>query len=130
MKTMKVIVIDSAKRLVYEATTSTYKDIYALLGENVSCFACPVQFNDSDGLFVDDEGLYNTFEAGYMFPDWEYPVCGNGVIVGSDDEGETADVRMSVQEVQDSIIWVDKTRCEAWRNHVLGNGGGFRVYTF
>jgi len=126
----KVIVIDSAKREVYEANTSDYKDIYTLLGENVNAFACPVQFNDSDGLFVDDEGLYNPFQGGYMFPDWEYPVCGNGVIVGSDEEGETADVQMSVQDVLNEIIWVDKARCEAWRTHVLGNGGGFRVYTF
>ena len=99
----KVIVIDSAKREVYEAHTSDYKDIYTLLGEDVHTFACPVQFNESDGLFVDDEGLYNRFEGGYMFPDWSYLICGNGVICGSDEEGKSADVQMSVEDVLANI---------------------------
>ena len=125
----KVIVIDSAKRQVYESQTDTYKDIYPLLGESVSQFACPVQFNKSDTLFVDDEGLYHPYEAGYIMPDWDYPICGNGVICGSDNEGETADVQMSVEDIRDRIIWVDKAKCDVWRNYVLGTGGGFTMYT-
>jgi hypothetical protein len=128
---MKVIVIDSAKREVYEAEISgtNHRDIYPLLGEGVSTFACPVQFNESDTLFVDDEGLYNEFEGGYIMSDWAYPICGNGVIIGSNDEGENAPVRMSVDEVRKMVNWVGKENCEAWRDHVLGTGGGFRVYS-
>ena len=127
---MKVIVIDSAKRQVYEAEiSSNYKDIYPLLGENVHTFACPVQFNESDTLFVDDEGLYNTFEGGFIMSDWAYPICGNGVIIGSDDEGASTDATMSADDVRKMLNWVSKENCEAWRNHVFGTGGGFRVYS-
>ncbi len=125
---MRVIVIDSAKREVRMVEISTnYKDIYPLLGESVDMFACPVQFNESDTLFVDDEGLYHPFEGGYMMDDWAYPILGNGVIIGSTDEGESTDVQMSVEDVQKMVRWVDKANCEMWRNHVLG-GSGWAVY--
>ena len=125
----KVIVIDSAKREVYEAQVGEYTDIYPLLGEQVTCFACPVQFNDSDGLFVDDEGLYNDFEGGYIMEDWSYPICGNGVICGQDEEGESADVQMSVDEVRSMVHWVSKERCLEWQQIAL-NGGGFKIVTW
>jgi hypothetical protein len=128
---MRVIVIDSAKREVYEAEVSgtNHREIYPLLGDNVTCFACPVQFNESDTLFVDDEGLYNPFEGGYIMQDWAYPICGNGVVIGSDEHGESAACTLSLGEVRDMVMWVSKDNCDAWRNHVLGSGAGFRLYT-
>lgn len=122
----KVIVIDSAKREVYEASVSEYTDIYPLLGENVRTFACPVHFTFNDALFVDDEGLYNEFEGGYIMKDWNSPICGNGVICGADDEGESADVALSVEAVREMVMWVDKARCEHWRDYALSSGG-FRM---
>jgi hypothetical protein len=126
-KSVKVVVINSAERKVYQSTISNYKDIYPLLGESVSCFACPVQFNDSDGLFVDDEGLYNPFEGGFIMAGWSYPICGNGVIIGTDEEGESADCTMSVAEVESQLLWVDKADCEQHRRSAL-SGENFRVY--
>jgi hypothetical protein len=117
----KVIVIDSAKREVYEASVGEYTDIYPLLGEGVHTFACPVHFNESDVLYVDDEGLYNKFEGGYIMKDWHYPICGNGVICGGDEEGESADVTLSVDAVRDMVMWVDKAQCENWRDYSLSN---------
>jgi hypothetical protein len=127
---IKCIVIDSAKREVYEAeiSGSNHRDIYPLLGEGVSTFACPVQFNESDTLFVDDEGLYNTFEGGYIMTDWSYPICGNGVVIGSDTNGNSAPVQISLDEVRKQVRWVSKAVCEQWRDHVLGTGAGFRMY--
>jgi hypothetical protein len=53
-----------------------------------------------DTLYVDDEGLINGTEEFFFNPDfYPHPLAGNGLIVGTDNTGESVDVKAEVSQV-------------------------------
>lgn len=112
---MKVIKIDSGnKTITLIDLDKGLQPIYDAIGNGCGCFTCPIEFENGDVMYVDDEGLYNTFEGGIMMPDWAYPIVGNVLIVGTDDEGNTVDCNTTVEEITPLIQWIDKSSCERW----------------
>lgn len=61
---------------------------------------------DSDGIFIDDEGLLrNEFHA-FRFEGYPQPLAGNGLILGCDYEGRSVSPKMSLQEAKEKVSFM------------------------
>ena len=111
---MKAFKINSAERKVEEIEINSWEDIAPAIGNECTTFACPVTFENEDTIYVDDEGLYHPFEGGFMMENWNSPCVGNGILQGTDDEGESTEPLTTKEELEAMIIWVDKVKCSIW----------------
>lgn len=103
---MKAIKINAEAMCLEVVTIENYKDIYAHIGDNCRTFAVPVVLDNNDGIYIDDEGLYNDYTMGFMFKDWAYPIVGNGLICGADDMGESIDAQSKLEDIAKKLFWV------------------------
>ena len=107
---MKAIFINSTLRTVSLVDISdtghgsaNLDEMHALLSRDASrcdCFTTGGEFDNLDTVFVDDEGLLkpnNFFELPGVYPT---PLAGNAIILGTNDEGESIDVKTSVETVR------------------------------
>lgn len=118
---MKSLKINSELRTIEVVDLETNQEIYQAIGNGCHLFACPVIFENNDGLFIDDEGCYHNFQGGFTMADWYCPILGNAILRGCDDEGECIDVQTTVEELQKMIIWVSKEDCAIWQEKALNS---------
>jgi hypothetical protein len=110
----QVIVVNSEKQTIEFAEISNYKDIYPLIGNDCDTFCCPVSFDNADTLYADDEALYHPYDGGIIMPDWDYPLIGNFVIVGTDEDGDNADVQSTLDEIRSKVRFLSKSEVASW----------------
>jgi len=116
---MRALKINSELRIIEEVQINDWREISKAIGNNCDTIAAPVQFDNNDTIYVDDEGLFHPFNGGYMFENWSYPIVGNGIIQGTDDEGESTEPITTKEELEKTIIWVDKAKCEQWASNFI-----------
>jgi len=102
-----VLVIDSAARTV---TAECIPDTLEALQECVGGYIeTGWQFPNGDVVFVNEEGLLQQPPG----KDWFHiqglyqPFVGNGVCIGHNEEGESVDVKTSLEDLQKLIRFVD-----------------------
>ena len=98
---MKAILIDSKTREIREVDYTNFNDIYKFVGCNLFD---AVDFNTkNDTVYVDDEGLLTLTHDTMFFTigDSEQPLAGNGLILGTNDEGESIEPSVTVEEVKE-----------------------------
>ena len=103
---MKAILIDSEKRKVSYVIIDKKKGIkeyYKLL--KCDLFTLGMEFENQDALFVDDEGLLTlTPDSMFFYIEGAYqPFAGNGLILGTDDDGDSVDVKTKLKDIKDKI---------------------------
>ena len=125
---MRAIKIDVVKKQVYEIEISKgLNPIYESIGCDIFC--CPVTWDNQDTIYADDEALLKEdVEGCFSFPDFNYPIVGNAIILGSDDEGESVDAKTKVSELMEKIIWGNKEAAELWRNKAIGNRPEIQIF--
>lgn len=108
---MKAILIDPVKREVraFEYDDSSYKNIAEAIHADLFTL---VRINERDSVFVDDEGRINGRgeELGgfRLFGDAGHvDLAGYGLVLGSDDEDDSADTTLSVQYVTEHVVWLE-----------------------
>ena len=116
---MKALFIDVINETITETTIGNYKEIYQKIANDCSIFTCPVEFENSDIIYVDDEGLLKEVHGGFMMNGWKYPLIGNAIILGADDEGESIDYASDVEEIKKQIIFCSKEYANAWKEKAL-----------
>lgn len=101
---MKAILIDVTQRIIKEVEIDgdNNQQIYALLGEGTELMEGAVRLDDNDIVYVDEEGLMNPKTGAFSFGD-THPFMGNGLVCGGDDEGGSADVKMTIEEVRAKV---------------------------
>ena len=104
---MRAIKIDAVNRTVTEIQIdkkNSLKEMQTVVGGLITV-ACELE--NVDALMVNDEGLF-------MFPDFFFfegncqPNAGNGILVGTDLEGNTVDCKTSLEEVKAKVRFLDK----------------------
>jgi hypothetical protein len=96
---MRAIKIDAINQEVKEIDfEGNFQDIQREI--DVDCFTV-VPMDNGDALYVDDEGLLN---GTFMFMEIEIDgyvrfLAGNGLILGTDDEGESSDALSEIPNV-------------------------------
>lgn len=110
MRNVKAILIDPFECSVTETEhdASNYRDIYRLLSHPTMPVDCMTTayvpwLKSGDALFVDDEGLLKPCLRFFLVNGYNQPLAGKGLILGSDDEGETIGAKAKLAKVQANV---------------------------
>lgn len=109
---MRAILIDPFLKTIEEVQTNgKLDDIYRLMQVEL---ITTVTLSDTDALFLDDEGLFVPKESQEYFH-WSgslQPFAGRGLILGADEEGESADAEIDLDTVRQRVSFLDKTNLD------------------
>ena len=119
MKKAKAILIDVVAQSLSVVEIESLQSIYNHIGNGCNLFQVPIEFDNSDCIYVDEEGLLKDVHGGFIMKDWSYPLIGNALIVGSDEEGDSVDFKSDLEELKKQIHFVDKNKALAWQNKAL-----------
>lgn len=74
-----------------------------------SLITSPIDFQNGDTLYVDDEGLFyvNPDTTFFRFRGYHHTLCGKGVIVGIDQHGNSVDCSTTIEELQQLVEFVE-----------------------
>jgi hypothetical protein len=85
---------------------TTLQGLYNLIGcTNVEC----VSIDDKNDIWVDGEGLLSLTDSTKFFQwkGYEQPLCGNGVILGvNEDNGESVDTTLTLEQVKSNVMFL------------------------
>ena len=108
---MKAILINAVDRTVVEVQvtkTNTLADWYKLLC--VEMVEIAHYLTEHDQLIVDEEGLLKDVTVGFDFRGCGQDfLAGNGLIVGTDEDGEAVDCDATVEEIKDKVRFYHAT---------------------
>lgn len=122
---MRAILIDPQTRTVSEVD---YNGDYTQISELIeaSYFDC-VKINSlaegGDTIFVDDEGLLNdkVGQVGMFRVDGDYPayLAGKGLILGTDQEGESVATKLDLDKVRAMIAFGLPSQGQFWEGKLM-----------
>lgn len=99
---MKGYKIDVVKKEVIEVELSSdYRDIYKIV--DCEIFSCPLIYENGDSLFCDDEGLLKPMHGFFLLENYPQPIAGNGLILGSNEEGESEDAKTDFETIKSQV---------------------------
>ena len=65
-----------------------------------------VRINDTDVVYVDDEGLYNC-DFYWRYGDYPHPIAGKGLVLGTDREGESiSPVSTDMEDLETNVHFI------------------------
>lgn len=100
---MKAYLIDPHKR---EITQVEYDGNWKSIAPMIHCRLFDLVILDDetrDGVFVDDEGLFVENQKYFFIEGFHQLFAGYGLVLGIDDEGESVEPKLSLEEVQARI---------------------------
>ena len=121
---MKAFLINSETKTIEQIDYSgDYKDIYKLCDFEI--FTVITLTGKNDSVFVDDEGLfkekqtffYVTHEDGNLSN--YVMLAGNGLVLGCNDDGDSVEPIMTLDELRSRIHWANPMEAEAERERLL-----------
>ena len=115
MRTVKAILIDpfACKVSEVEYDGDDYELMYPLLSHQlhpVHCFTTAQVdvLKDLDALFVDDEGLLGQPVRWFQMAGGYQPFAGKGLIIGANEDGDSASCVTSIDLVRMSVIFLER----------------------
>ena len=105
---MKALKINVATQQVEEIEIKDWREISPAIGNECTNFECPVSFENEDCFYCDEEGLFHTIEGGFIMDKWGSPIVGNALLIGTDNEGDSVDVKTTKEELMNQLTWVSK----------------------
>lgn len=106
---MQAIKIDPIKQEVsLVEIDGSLESIYKEL--DCTTFTCPSILDNMDSLYVDDEGLFvSEYKGAFYFNNFPQMLFGNGLLMGSDEEGESVDVKSTLEDVINKIKFIPES---------------------
>jgi hypothetical protein len=122
-KQMKILKIDVVAKTVTEIEIeNNLADIYSAIGNGCNLFCVPVTFDNGDALYADDEALLQeNVQGAFIMDDWESPIVGNALIVGTDSEGDSISCKTTVNDLFSKITFLDSDVAEKRREEVINS---------
>jgi hypothetical protein len=112
---MKALLIDPSNKTIKEIQIEKgINAIYNAIGNGCTTFSCPITLDNDDTFYADDEGLFHDITGGITMKDWAYPIVGKIVIIGTDKNGNSVDVKTKADDLAKLIFWQSKESCEKW----------------
>jgi hypothetical protein len=72
--------------------------------ECVKPLFCAVDIDETNTVYIDDEGLYRETQAYFTWEGYHQPLQGKGLILGTDyDNGESIPTTLSLDEVKEKV---------------------------
>lgn len=104
---MKAILINSKTKEIKEVEMGKdYKEIYSQL--ECEMFQIGTELAEQDAIYVDEEGLMNGTDVFFVYEGAHQPFAGNGLILGTDDEGESVSCKIKLDEVKNKVKFYDR----------------------
>ena len=91
----------------------SYLQISHLIGteECVKPLFCAVDIDETNTVYIDDEGLYRETQAYFTWEGYHQPLQGKGLILGTDyDNGESIPTTLSLDEVKEKVSFQDNVQ--------------------
>ena len=102
----KAILINAKDKTISEVVINDYKDIYKFCGFDL--FTCVQMDAKGNTLYVDDEGLLNGTDFGFVVRGYDQPLRGNAIILGTNRyNGESEDTSLSIEKVASIVSFFD-----------------------
>lgn len=121
-KALKINV--EAKTITEIQLDGSIKSIVSEIGNNCQYFCCPYEFPNGDTIYADDESLTRNHDirGGFMLNEnWVYPIVGNAIILGTDENGDDLDCKTKPKDLMD-IVFVNEHDCKLWAEKVMNEG--------
>lgn len=118
----KAIKIDVEKQtLEYITIEDGLNPIYDAIGNECSTFCCPVSFDNEDSIYADDDILLHKhkIKGGFIMEGWQYPICGNAIILGTDLEGDSVDVKSDILLLVKQIHFINEFKALSYAKLVM-----------
>jgi hypothetical protein len=105
---IKAILIDSTAQEVREIEIENKLEAYyAAIGCNTIDAVYPGELEGRDVVYVDDNGLLDGPQHFFHLAGFPTPLAGNGLVIGTDDEGESVDAATPVDQVRQGVMFKD-----------------------
>jgi len=115
----KAILINVEAQTITETTIGHYSEIYKAIGNGCNTFECPVILENEDAVYIDECGLYHDPKGCFILNGWNYPLVGNAIILATDEEGDSADCKSTVEELKARVKFYGEAVAKAWADRVL-----------
>ena len=104
---MRALLINPFDQTVEEIEYSgNYRDIYKIIDCDIFTIASPNTVCDRRlDVFIDDEGLFKEDQAFFMIAGYPQPLAGRGLLLESDDQGETIGTTESIESAKKNITF-------------------------
>jgi hypothetical protein len=105
---MKAILINpKLKRIEEVEHKGDLKSLYKLI--DCRMVTCAIRLSNDDVVYADDEGLCNANLHFFIIRDSPFqPIIGNGLVVGSDDEGGDAPCKSTLEQVKTKVTFLSR----------------------
>ena len=107
----KAYLIDAENRTVTETKIESWKDIAPKIGCELFTV---VNIEKEDALYVDDEGLLKQPEHFFLYKGYNQPLAGNGLVMGTDEEGDSTDPQNTLEEIKSRITFMNTVEVVLW----------------
>lgn len=112
---MRALKIDVEQQTITEFEhNGNWREIAPLIGNGCTTFTCPIIEDNGDTLYCDDEGLLKPIKGGFVMPNWSYPIAGNALFLGSNEEGNTCEVKMTLDELKENVRFLTPFEMRIW----------------
>ena len=117
----KALKIDGVAKTVTEIEVGGLKSWYEAIGNGCTLVQMPVEFDNRDSLFCDEEICLrpDDIKGAFMLQDWTVPIVNNALILGSDDEGESIDAKASTEDIISQIRWFNEAEAKIYASHCV-----------
>ena len=100
---MKAYLIDPFAKEVSEVEhDGDFKQIYKFI--DAEAFDC-AHLANTDVIFVDDMGLTKDEQAFFAFVGYTQILAGKGLVLGTNEEGDTVEPKFSLDDVRSRVHW-------------------------
>lgn len=109
---MQGYLVDPFEKKVSRVSTSGYPHFKELIKVDLICAVTVKVYDDGsfmskrDTLWVDDEGLYVKDQAYFQVEGYAQPLAGYGILLGTDEEGETVGAYMEFKPFKRMISFL------------------------
>lgn len=111
---MRAIIINAQERTVSEAEIErSLKSLQNIVGGLINSVSPGLEGTDHHA-YVNDEGLLNNPQHFFMLRDGHQPLAGNGVILGTTDDGNEAPATLSLDWVKERVTFMDLQAVREW----------------
>lgn len=133
MKESMDIVINPQERNI-SAVSDTFDEYHEYLKSLIGCrmFTFVRLYENGDGVYIDDEGLYAPKRNFWIHRNYPQPLVNKGVFVGVDDMGETVPASTGLPQLQKDLCWIgddhDMTVITTFGKNKIDMSNGYEDY--
>jgi len=102
---LRAILIDPLLRVISEVNVDNdLQSFYDIL--NIRTLAM-VNIDNTNSLYIDDNGLLNNDNSLFEIASYAQPLAGRALVVAHNEEGETIETTLNIDQIRAMVGWVD-----------------------